>query len=159
MNSSLLDVTVENLSVDMLMDSNNLHDYTDTDNNFFGATSKLWNERIMKAEVNTSNHPIGTQRLNEARVQNDEIVNQMKRFSEMKQKKTKLQWKGTDHYQALVKITNKEISGEKISSLSKLCSGLLQKTNQLLEITENKGEKLPTVASSSRAGRNITEEN
>ncbi|KAG5863785.1 hypothetical protein JTB14_012048 [Gonioctena quinquepunctata] len=72
LDSSLLDVTVENLSVDRLLDSNNLHDYTDTDNNFLELRQEIMEQKDNENEVNTSNHPIGTQRLNEARVQNDE---------------------------------------------------------------------------------------
>ncbi|KAG5884689.1 hypothetical protein JTB14_000385 [Gonioctena quinquepunctata] len=60
--SSLLDVTADNLCIDMLLDSDDLHDYTDTDKNL----SEL------HQEVNISNHPIVTQTRSEARVQNDE---------------------------------------------------------------------------------------
>ncbi|KAG5861999.1 hypothetical protein JTB14_036571 [Gonioctena quinquepunctata] len=146
----------------MLMDSNNLHDYTDTDNNFLELRQKIMERKDNENEVNTSNHPIGTQRLNEARVQNDENSkpNETVLRNETEENQVTVAER-TDHYQALVeKSPIKRISGEE-NIPTPFKKALFWPSSENQPTTRNnrkQREKLPLLHLL-RAGRNITEEN
>ncbi|KAG5866122.1 hypothetical protein JTB14_038099 [Gonioctena quinquepunctata] len=90
----------------MLLDSNNLHDYTDTDNNFLELRQEIMEQKDNENEVNTSNYPIGTQndensKPNETVLRNETKENQVTVAER------------TDHYKTLVeKSPIKRISGE-----------------------------------------------
>ncbi|KAG5890025.1 hypothetical protein JTB14_012104 [Gonioctena quinquepunctata] len=153
LDSSLLDVTVMNLSVDMLLDSNSLHDYTDTDNNFLEIRQDIMEQKDNENEVNTSNHPIGTQRLDGARVQNNENSKPNKTVLRNETEENQVTVaERTDHYQASVeKSPIKRISGEE-NIPTPFKKALFWPSSENQQTTRNnrkQREKLPAVASSS----------
>ncbi|KAG5874870.1 hypothetical protein JTB14_035680 [Gonioctena quinquepunctata] len=131
---------------DMLLDSNNLHDYTDTDNNFLELRQEIMEQKDNGNEVNTSNHPIDTQRLDE----NSKPIETVLRNETEENQVTVVE--RTDHYQALVeKSPIKRISGgENIPTPFKKALFWPSSENQPTTRNNRKQrEKLPAVASSS----------
>lgn len=60
-----MNITAENLNVDLLLDCNDLHDFTDTNNNFSEIRQEITEQEDNENEDNTSNHPFGSQTLHE----------------------------------------------------------------------------------------------
>ncbi|KAG5871093.1 hypothetical protein JTB14_034985 [Gonioctena quinquepunctata] len=137
----------------MLLDSNNPYDYTDTDNNSLELRQEIMEQKHNENEVNTSNLPIGTQRLNEARVRNDENSKPNETVLRNETEKNQVTVaERTDHYRTLVeKSPIKRISGEENSPTPfKKASFWPSSENQPTTRNNRKQrEKLPAVASSS----------
>ncbi|KAG5871847.1 hypothetical protein JTB14_007645 [Gonioctena quinquepunctata] len=102
-------------------------------------------------EVNTSNHPIGTQRLNEARVQNYENSKPSETVPRNETEGNQVTVaERTDHYQALLeKSSIKRISGEENTPFNKALFWPSSENQPTTRNNRKQREKLPAVASSS----------